>query len=288
MNASDHVVGGAIADSKHESIHWLVMTAALGLGGAPILWMSRQEPSVQGWCIAVLMAMVVGLSYLLFVFWISRNAFRADVERLSALKTWIDVEKITGLQSFSPSLQSSVFHPETLLKRIDIQSLRALGNGCSKWTSSGEHSLRLAANKCQAARRKLQFLLQHPEALVNRGGNANAQKAVDNAKSALILRGLQKLYPDTVEIKTYKHTAELRITILNETDVTVGHYAAGAGGNSNETPLLNFHDDKKNRWSFARAFMQHFEAEWCDATVLTDWAPIEKIANGGQRDRSSD
>lgn len=281
MNSSDQETAAQATARKHEAAHWVIPAIPTAIVMALVGWAIKQDASFQIWLITILSCVIVTLSYFVIVLFRGRRAALADVSRLSSFEKWATIEGETGLRSFSSSLENSPFHPSKLLIRSDIQSLKALGNGCSKWTSTGDHALELGASHCQAVNGKLQFLLQHPSALLNRGGAANEKKAKKNAKSALALRELQEKYPDTVEIKTYRHSAELRITIINEVDVTVGHYAAGAGGDSNKTPLLNFRDDKSNGWSFARAFVQHFDAEWKEAELITDWALIAAISRRG-------
>lgn len=283
MNEHDQVRAGVTTAEKHELSHnfWVLLTGALVI--PPLGYAFKQNAMFQGWVIAILFIFAVIEGYLLYRFYtfyksaLSTN--KSLKNRLEPLEKWVEIESVTDLIDFSRTLLNSEWHPKNLLNYPTLHSIKALGNGCSKWTSSGMHDLKTAARNCERAQKHIQFLLQNPISLKT----TNPKKAIENARSALILKGLQDDFPNVVQIKTYDHSAELRITIINNTKVHLGHYAAGNNGNSNDTPILFFHDANENAWSFAKAFIRHFDAEWMAGREITDWNTIELIAKKGSQ-----
>lgn len=185
---------------------------------------------------------------------------------------WEDIERITGLERYIKKLDGSGHHPRELLDKIE-RKLDFMGHGASKWTANRNKLARMletiAYNEGKA-----RFLVINP---LQTGLEPGGAKRI-----ALSLRTLWELKKDhtNLEVRVYEHIPQLRLTFYDDDLVVVGHYQGRDRQDSSNTPLLVF--KRQCEWSFYKAFLSHFEAEWNRATDLArlDISAIDQLARG--------
>jgi hypothetical protein len=205
--------------------------------------------------------------------------------RLLPLRKWGELTDTTDLTDFEKANEFSPYMPDKIFEREIITKLWVMGNGCGKWSRT------VAANIARAKLREIRaktggeirFLASCPIVLSESGDDAKRKKAYLNADSLVRLRKLAEQtggLSEKFEIRTYEHTATLRLIILNDADCILGHYQEDGLGNSLETPLLIFRRVNKNEWGFGHAFHRLFDHEWRRAKVPSadDWKLIDQLA----------
>jgi hypothetical protein len=229
----------------------------------------------------------VGLAVLLIIFCI-------EILFLRKLRKWSDLTDVTDLADFESANQFSPYMPAKIFERENITKLWAMGNGCGKWTRKVAPNM--AHAKFLEIRTKsdgdIRFLASCPIYLSQRAKDdltlsqqakeAMKVKACDNADSLIRLRGFAEQtggLGGNFQIKVYRHTATLRLIILNDRDCIVGHYKETGLGNSLESPLLIFLKMIDNEWGFGHAFHRLFDSEWHRAFELTseDWNKMKEL-----------
>jgi hypothetical protein len=215
--------------------------------------------------------------------------------KLLPLRKWSELTDATDLTNFERAIEFSPYMPRELFEREAITKLWVMGNGCGKWTRKVEANT--ARSKIIEIRAKadgqIRFLascpvhlsqrVKEPSNLSEQAKEAIRIKARENADSLIMLRRLADRtggLGGNFQIKVYKHTATLRLIILNDQDCIIGHYKETGLGNSLESPLLIFRRIIDNEWGFGHAFHRLFDHEWNRAKEPTDeeWEMMKELA----------
>jgi hypothetical protein len=231
-----------------------------------------------GWIAAVIAISGSALGMAIYAVW-----------RLLPLRGWLELTQTTDLVGFERANKDSPYMPSKILEREEITHLWVMGNGCSKWTKLVPH--RTAVAKFKQIRRgggKIRFLASCPVKLNNTGDQAKREKAKKNADSLLVLRKFKSETDSaggTFEIRTYKHTATLRLIIVDEEECIVGHYTESGIDDSLDTPLLIFSRTNDNPWGFGHAFHRLFDSEWHRAGEPTadEWTQMEQLRSMSEK-----
>lgn len=212
---------------------------------------------------------------------------RRSPPRQEVVDLWEDLTPVTGLTKFEERNQNSPYMPSQILARPSIASLSVMANGCSKWTRLVPAAE--ARNKFKRMvdqNRPIQFLASCPIHLSKTGDPAKIAKAIKNAKSLLLLKGIREetgASTASFGIRTYKHTATIRLIIIDGKECVVGHYKEGGDGDSLLTPLLIFECNDEKEWGFGHAFFRLFNSEWHRSSEPTteEWKEIDVLASQG-------
>ncbi len=202
---------------------------------------------------------------------------------LLPLRNWAECTIITDLIGFEKRNVESAFMPSKILERDNISVLQVMGNGCSKWTIPIADAMAVKSfRQIRNGGGEIHFLASCPVYLSELDDRTKIKKAKRNATSLLKLFDFaekSKAAGGTFEIRTYKHTATLRLIILNESECIVGHYQEDGNADSIDTPLLIFHHNHENKWGFGGAFRRVFESEWHRAQPPTpeEWRKMREL-----------
>ena len=214
---------------------------------------------------------------------------------LLRLRKWSELTDVTDLTNFEVENELSPYMPQEILQREAITKLWVMGNGCGKWSRKVTAAVLHAKVKIIRSRGdgEIRFLASCPLELYKTGDEAKKIKAIDNADSLMRLRQLGRQtggLGGNFQIKTYKHTATLRLILLNDADCIVGHYQEDGIADSLKSPLLVFRRTSENEWGFGHAFHRLFVSEWHRATEPDpgEWTEIEKLASLKDRTERTD
>lgn len=237
--------------------------------------------------IAIVFAVVATSGFFLLAFWIYR--------KFIPLQKWSELTDVTDLTDFERANEDSPYMPTGIFEHEIITKLWVMGNGCGKWTrkvapNTARTKLKEIRAKADGQIRFLAscpvYLNQHAEEDLNLSQQVKEAmkiKAKENADSLIRLRGLAEQtggLGGNFEIKVYKHTATLRLIILNDRDCILGHYKETGLGDSLESPLLIFRRIIDNEWGFGHAFHRLFDHEWRRAKEPTseEWVIMRELS----------
>jgi len=195
---------------------------------------------------------------------------------IESMMKWDGIELTTGLDKYIRKLEGSGHHPRDLLEKIRTH-LDFMGHGASKWTKNKDRLSDMLTNiKFNNNTGKARFLVINP-----------FQSGLEKERAAQIAESLRTLWElgkkhDNLEVKVYNHIPQLRLTFYDYNLVVVGHYQGKGRKDSSDTPLLVFY--RECDWSFYKAFLEHFEAEWARAVDITKLkiSEIDTLTRGSE------
>ncbi len=181
------------------------------------------------------------------------------------------INNVTGYVTFYTKLEDSEYYPDKCLPRIN-RYLDFMGNGASKWTwKISPENLKNALDRIEENGGEARFLTLNP--LSEKVSNEDSKRQIIESLRCLRRNQRQRNNEDTLKIKVYDHSPQFRLTFIDKQVLVIGHYG---GGDSNNSPLLEFRGDK-NSWNFYNAFSDYYQRQWDDYAKEPNWEEIEKL-----------